>query len=102
MYCMAQINMNLYSDMVQIMREELLELGYKTTSITDERMLMIYYFTINSRLVEKKPRAVHEAKGFVVPPSRKAGYDLLKEKFLRGDSVSPHLSKSIKGLKYQD
>lgn len=99
---MAIINMTLISDMVDIMRDELKEIGYKTSSITDGHELMVFYFTIQYRLVAKRPRRVHEAKGFTIPASRKAGYEWLKSKFEKGESVLPHLSKSIKGLKYQD
>lgn len=93
--------MNLIADMANIMREELREIGYKV-NITNDHEVMICYFTICKRIIKATPRCVHEAKGLVVPSSRKTGYDTLKEKFEKGESVMPYLSKQIKGLKFQD
>lgn len=95
------LRIDLVADMANIMRKELQEIGYKV-NVPDDRELMMYYFTICMRIVKTKPRRVHEAAGIVVPPSRQAGYDALKEKFVRGVSVLPHMSKQIKGLKFQD
>jgi hypothetical protein len=87
--------------MADLMRDELQEIGYKV-NIPDNRELMIYYFTTCDRIINKHPRNVHEAAGIVVPPSRQAGYDALKERFVKGESVMPFMSKQIKGLKFQD
>lgn len=99
---MATVNMNFCSDMVQIMRDEMSEMGFKTKNVSDEHELMMYYFTINKRLVKKIPRTVHESQGLVITPSRKNGYNLLKEKFQKGESIIPHLSKQILGYKFPD
>jgi len=98
---MGTIQINLISDMVRIMRRELEEIGYKV-NITDDRVLMMYYFTTCKRIIKAIPRKVHEANNLVVPESRRAGYDALKAKFERGESVMQHMSKQIKGLKFQD
>ena len=98
---MGSIHINLIPDMARIMRRELEEIGYKV-NIPDDRELMMYYFTTYKRIVKAVPRNVHEAEGLVVPPSRRAGYDALKAKFERGESVMQHLSKQIRGLKFQD
>lgn len=95
------IEIDLVADMANIMREELREINYKV-NIPDDREAMIYYFTTCVRIVKAKPRKVHEANSIVVPESRKAGYDTLKARFVKGESVMPHLSKQIKGLKFQD
>lgn len=95
------VEIGLIEDMANLMRNELQEIGYKV-NIPDNRELMIHYFTTCDRIVKKKPRKVHEAAGIVIPPSRQAGYDALKERFEKGESVMPHLSKQIKGLKFQD
>lgn len=60
-YNMATVNMNFRADMVRIMRNEMEELGFKTKNLLDEHDLMMYYFTVNKRLVSKRPRKVHEA-----------------------------------------
>lgn len=95
------IEIDLVTDMANIMRDEMREIGYKV-NIPNDREAMIYYFTTCARIVKTKPRKVHEAAGLVVPESRKAGYDALKTRFEKGESVVPHLSKQIKGLKFQD
>ncbi len=95
------IEIDLVADMANIMREEMREINYKV-NIPDDREAMIYYFTTCVRIVKAKPRKVHEANSIVVPESRKAGYDALKARFMKGESVMPHLSKQINGLKFQD
>lgn len=99
---MTTVNMNFRADMVRIMRNEMEELGLKTKNLVDEHDLMMYYFTVNKRLVSKRPRAVHEAKNLTVPPSRNDGNNLLKRKFQDGESLLPHLSKQIRGYKVPD
>ena len=94
--------MDFRSDMAQIMRDEMDVIGFKTKNVTDVHELMMYYFTINKRLVKKNPRTVHESQGLVIPPSRQDGYYLLKDKFQKGVSIIPHLSKQILGYKFPD
>lgn len=98
---MGTIEINLFADMASIMRQELVEIGYKV-NIPDDRELLNYYFTTCNRIISARPRKVHEAAEMVVPSSRRSGYDALKDKFEKGISVMPHLSKQIKGLKFQD
>lgn len=98
---MGTIQINLISDMARIMRRELEEIGYKV-NIPDDRELMMFYFTTCKRIVKAIPRTIHEAKGLFVPESRRAGYDALMGKFERGESVMQHMSKQIRGLKFQD
>lgn len=95
------IEIDLVADMANIMRDEMRDINYKV-NIPDDSEAMIYYFTTRLRLVKAKPRRVHEAKGMIIPESRKAGYDALKSRFVKGESVMPHLSKQINGLKFQD
>ena len=95
------IEIDLIKDMANIMRDEMREIGYKV-NLPDDREAMIYYFTICARIVKTKPRTVHEAKNIVIPPARKAGYDALKNRFEKGESVMPYQSKKIKGLMFQD
>ena len=98
---MEMIEINLFADMANIMRQELVDIGYKV-NIPDDRELMNYYFTICNRIISTHPRRVHEATQLTVPTARQAGYDLLKNKFEKGLCVMPHLSKQIRGLKFQD
>lgn len=98
---MGTIQINLIPDMVRIMRRELEEIGYKV-NIPDDRELMMYYFATCKRIVKAIPRTVHVANDLFVPESRRAGYDALIEKFEKGESVMQHMSKQIRGLKFQD
>lgn len=79
----------------EILRAELEELNFDTTSITDPLQLIQAYFTMARRLVPRKKYRVIEAKGFTVPEDVKDGYGLLKQKFLEGTDVTPHLHKAI-------
>lgn len=98
---MGTIQIDLFSEMSRIMRRELEDVGYKV-NIPDDRELMMYYFTMCMRIVKSTPRTVHEAAGFSVPEARREGYEALKKRFERGESVIAHMSKQIKGLKFQD
>ena len=99
---MAKINIHIYDDLVKIFRHEIEEVGYPTASITDPYKLIISYFTMRKRLVEKRPRRVYYPQGFTCPEPLKAGLDVLVHKFENGEDVNPHLSRTTKTLEFPD
>lgn len=99
---MAQINIHIYDDLVKIFRQEIEEVGYPTASITDPYKLIIMYFTMRKRLVEKRPRKVVFPQGFKCPPALQKGFDTLVKKFENGEDVNPHLSRTTKNLEFPD
>lgn len=99
---MAQINIHIYNDLVNIFRHEIEEVGYPTADITDPYKLIIMYFTMRKRLVEKRPRKVILPQDFTCPTALHNGLDVLVNKFVNGEDVNPHLSRTNKKLEFPD
>ena len=99
---MAEINIHIYDDLVKIFRKEIEEVGYPTANITDPYKLIIMYFTMRKRLVEKRPRKVILPHGFTCPSALQNGLDALMKKFENGEDVNPHLSRTTKELDFPD
>lgn len=90
------------ADIVEMMRNEMEDLNFDTSSITDPLELMQTYFSMARRLVPIRKYEVKEAKGFVVPDEVKEGYDQLKEKLKKGEDVIAHLHKAIDRVNGKD
>jgi len=99
---MANVKMKLFDDLCKIFREDLLEIGYDTSTITDQRSLMILYFTMRNRLIKRKPRRVEKALGFLCPTDLQSGLSLLESKIQKGEDLCPHLSRTIKDFSFED
>ena len=85
-----------------LIRHELEEMHYDTSSITDNLDLLTAHFTIARRLVPTRNYTIHEPEGFSVPADVADGYHLLKEKLQGGVDVTPHLHKAIVQLEGKD
>ncbi len=88
-----KVTSKILDDIVSIYRKELSEFGYDTSMITDNKELLIIYYTISNRLISRCKRCVHFAKEFKCPKELQKGLNLLIDKFEKGENVNPHLSK---------
>lgn len=99
---MITVDSQVLENIVHLYRTELLEVGYDTVTITDNRQLLISYYTIKKRLIPQYPRQVHYANNFTCPTPLQNGLDLLKYKFERGMDLRPHLSKTVNQINSED
>ena len=97
-----EIEIDLSSDWIEYLRSEISAAGYSagTTDSPDE--LSYKFFNIRKRIVPALPRAVHESSKLACPQEHQSGYAALKAKFVIGDDVTPHLSKTILSDDYED
>lgn len=99
---MITVESQVLENLVHLYRTELLEVGYDTATITDNRQLLISYHTIKKRLIPQHPRQVHYANNFTCPTTLQNGLDLLTDKFERGMDLRPHLSKTVNRINTED
>lgn len=101
MYLM--INHNFLRDMKNILRQDILDIGYPSADI-DDKNVIYQYLVLRKRLIKKCPRKIKYADTFVRPtdPILEQGLSLFEEKIRRGDDVNPHLNKAMADIKYKD
>lgn len=83
-------------------REELKRCGYKTDFLKDPTDVIHALFTMEQRMIEKRPRKVHLSKNFVLPKIHKEGFDQLRKKIEKGEDIHRYLSKTITKLDFSD
>ncbi len=98
---MRNVEANFYSDWVAERRQEIGQLGYQVSSRPDEEVVHIY-LNLQKRLVEPKPRQVHRSREFQCPAELQQGLSFVEAAIQRGDDLTPHLSKLIKRVDYDD
>lgn len=99
---MYTANLNFEKDFDEILVEELAELGFPVSASESSDKIRQRYFNLKRRLINAKPRQVLLSKEFSCPPEHHAGLDLVTEKFKNGADVTPHLSKQLANLDYND
>lgn len=99
-YADEDIALDFLHDWAEKQREALRKAGY--TPSTDNQKVSFQFFNMRKRLVEPRPRRVHEAKGIVCPPDLQDAYTAIKEKIERGEELRPHLSRGLTNLDFDD
>ena len=96
------LEIDLYSDWIEILRSELTRMGYTVPAVKDPQEVAILYHDAHLRRVSQRPRKVSKAKDFVCPPELEAGLALLEAKVTAGDDLNPHVSRKILKIGFQD
>lgn len=76
--------------------------GYQVTSSESLDSISYKFFNVRRRRLQAHPRKVHESLEFKCPADHSNGYQLLRTKLLAGDDVTPHLSKLLLDVNYED
>jgi hypothetical protein len=97
-----EIKINLTSDWTQYLRSAITAAGYSVSATESLDELSYKYFNIRKRTVPDLCRAVHESRKLLCPQEHQLGYSALKTKFVTGNAVTPHLSKTILSDSYED
>jgi hypothetical protein len=64
--------------------------------------LSIFYFNWLNRLIQPSKRKVHYSKEFICPPNEQDGLFKLEQKIIAGENLIPHLTRTIKDIRYND
>jgi hypothetical protein len=96
------VDVDFYDDWVELLRRELRAAGYPAPSGEPAHDVCFRYYNWKKRSISSGPRKVVEAKDFSAPADLKAGVDLVREKFEKGQDLRPHLSRRIADLNYDN
>lgn len=98
----TQPKIDFISDWRQIIEDELTSAGYPIKAGEDVKDVTIKYYNLLKRLIVAGPRSVVFSDIFNCPPDLKEGLQQLTDKIQKGENLSPHLSKTIKDIEYDD
>ena len=99
---MPVIEMDFYSDWIEILRRELTTEGFPPEAHDDDQDICFRYFNFRKRSVSTIPREVLKPSDFTVPTEHQEGVDEIIKKLENGTSMVPHLSRSITDADYDD
>ncbi|WKN40526.1 hypothetical protein [Tunicatimonas pelagia] len=99
---MKKIEANFFNDWIEILKNDLLNRGYTINDDWDNHKVSNYYFNLVRRLIEPKKRNVLRSNVFTCPTEHQNGLNLIVCKIESGIDLTPHLSKSIRNLIYDD
>lgn len=85
-----------------MLRAKLARGAFPASPADSSETIALRYFNVQRRLIRPKPRTVHRTSSFLTSPSIQAGFQLVEGKFIRGDDLTPHLSKKIGDPDYAD
>jgi hypothetical protein len=97
----GQIEINLFSDWIDIIKSELNTEGYTTTNLEEDK-ISILYFALKKRLINQKPRRILISQEFSCPIELANGLELLKQKIISGDNIRPNQSRLLKNISIKD
>lgn len=87
-------------DWADAQREVLRESGYSPSD--DNQTASFQFFNMFKRLIEPRPRHVHEAQDIVCPPDLAVAYEAIKQRIASGADLRPHLSRGLTKLDFDD
>ena len=95
------IDIDFYEDWINILRNELIILGYQALQSEDARNISIRYFNVKKRIISEVPRTIQISKEY-----SDGGYsDVIKtiqQRAEKGDSLTPYLSTRMSDPDYND
>lgn len=99
---MAKIIADFKADLVAMAREYLtVNWGAPQAHISDDSLIASFLDSLRRRPAPR-PREVWEADKFVCPSDHANGWQLLREKVIRGSDLAPHLGRDHSSLKHSD
>ncbi|WP_152965313.1 hypothetical protein [Cobetia sp. UCD-24C] len=98
---MENINISLYQDWINILRNRLSDFGYSISDHSDENISRIY-LNLEKRLIPQKARRILKHDNFYCPDEMTSGLKGVEEAITSGQNLLPYLSKRIKKPNYND
>ena len=97
-----KLKANFVNDWHDILRDVMVQhWGYDVSNI-DEQDIPIVYYNAMQRRIACQPRQVVTSDIFQCPDQHSQGWSNLKASILKGEDVTPYLSKSIENITYPD
>lgn len=95
-------DLNFDEDFNNILIAELAEKDLHIDCSENSDTIKIKYFNFKRRLISETPRTVLYSKEFIYADDYELGLKLIQSKFENGESLTPHLSKQLFNLDYND
>ncbi|WP_338834331.1 hypothetical protein MHLNE_06900 [Moorella humiferrea] len=96
------VKIDFYSDWIRFLKHQLSNFGFVIDDEVGGQEISIKYFNLQKRLVPPRPRKILIAEEFTCPPYLESGLEAIKKKIEEGQILTPHLSKKIADLDYND
>jgi len=87
--------MDFYSDWIGVLRQEIEKFGFNIPSGSRNEQIAIWHFDLKSRLITSRPRLIEKSSGFSCLAEFNAGLSFLENKILKGEDLTPHLSRKV-------
>ena len=95
------IEIDLPGDFAALCRAQLAAMGYAHGRLDDHNSVRLW-LGVQRRFVQDRSRVVHRAKQFRCPLEHRLALSDVERKIATGDDLTPHLSKGIRDLEYDD
>lgn len=92
----------LKSQLINLFKYELMEVGYDVSRITETDKILYAYFVMCKRLVNTKKRHVYKSNVFSCPQELQEALNMLENAIENGENINPYLSRRMKETDYQD
>lgn len=95
-------NLYLKSDYKNILINKITRLGYNTSNLNSLEKASLSYFNLMRKLIPITPRKVLKSKNFNCPNEFIPGLQNIINKLEKGQDLTPHLSRQLINLEYND
>lgn len=96
------MNIDLYHDWVEHLKNELSAFGYDTNQMQSAEAVVHTFLNLTKRLVRPIPRVVLRAQNFSCPIELTTGLSEVERKISAGEDLSPHLSRLLRKPSFND
>ena len=96
-----QLTIDLRRDCMEHFRRELVDMGYDVVGDEGDDFLCLYH-KIARRRITARPREVKISSQFTCPEEYRVGLCNLKRAIVKGEELSPFMSKTIKKVSWRD
>ena len=95
-------NLDFYTDLIEIFRDKLIEMRFSIDLNEEANRICLIYFNLKRRKISAIPRTILESEEFNCPSDLQSGLDIVRERILNGQDLTPHLSIKLHKLDYND
>lgn len=99
---MAAVIIDFKKDWMKFVDTEMTKMGFQYDAQKSLEENTLTYFSCKRRIVDSKPRRVHESEELLVPDERAEAYASIKSLISVGGDIRPYLSRKSKNPQYND
>ena len=96
------VSVDIYSDWIALLRESLENTGYSIGPTEDDFTVCCLYSNAAKRKIAPRRRSILKSRELSCPQDHLTGLQFLEDKVRNGQDLTPHLSRKILKLAYND